>query len=104
MTKICPDKEVDYRNLWLAKIALKEKFHGPEAGMNELYEGIRRNDPNELLRIYCSGKLDQGDWESAARGYDVLFSKRNGRGSMKTGGTISCSFITSRAMISPPMS
>lgn len=76
MTKICPDKEVDYRNLWLAKIALKEKFHGPEAGMNELYEGIRRNDPNELLRIYCSGKLDQGDWESAARGYDVLFSKK----------------------------
>ena len=76
MTKICPDKEVDYRNLWLAKIALKEKFHGSEAGANELYEAIRRNESNELLRIYCSGKLDQGDWEAAARGYDLLFSKK----------------------------
>lgn len=76
MAKVCPEREVDYRNLWLAKIALKEKFHGPEAGMNELYEAIQRNDPNELLRIYCSGKLDQGDWEAAAKGYDLLFSKK----------------------------
>lgn len=76
MVRVSPDREIAYRNLWLAKIALKEKFHGPEAGTNELYEAIQRNDPNELLRIYCSGKLDQGDWEAAAKGYDLLFSKK----------------------------
>ncbi|TNJ29569.1 RRNA biogenesis protein RRP5 [Giardia muris] len=69
----CPD---DRQNIWLAFIAFEERFGGTEASILCLREAIRRNDPNNLLRSYCHGKIVQGDWKAAEQGYEILLEKR----------------------------
>lgn len=70
-------------NVWLAKVALEERFSGPEAATALLKQAILRNDPDKLLLQYCAGKIKQGGYKEAMEGFELLLSKRERRRSLE---------------------